>query len=194
MTNGTNIPGAVSINMAGDKKVNGTNLYAWDDPLPLKKELPPVEGNLMQEKTIPAGTGIISYDAFDRDIRNETDNTTENTFAKYFKKPPFADQIYKHSKLWHVYVGEDSITRAEDDYKKYGLWHRIAAMALPFGESPSDYCWSIVEGKTIDILSCGKYSSEVYELGCALHQSGAAHVYGRVNGNVTHWHSQRLAA
>jgi len=148
----------------------------------------------MQKKTIPAGTGIISYDAFDRDIRNETDNTTENTFGKYFKPPPFADHIYKHSKLWHVYVGEDSIERAANIYDRYGIWHRIAAMALPFGESPSDYDWSIVEGKTIDILSCGKYSDLVYELGCILNQSGAEHVFGRVYREVMHWHNDRLEA
>ncbi len=39
----THIPGTVPLNMIGDKKVNGANLYAWDDPLPIKKELPPVE-------------------------------------------------------------------------------------------------------------------------------------------------------
>jgi len=148
----------------------------------------------MQNKTIPVAAGIISNDTLGKCIGNRHNNTTEISLGKHFKTPPFADQIFKRSRLWHVYIGKDSITRAANDYEKYGLWHRIAAMALPFGESPSGYDWSIVEGQTIDILSCGQYSSEVYELGCALHQYGAAHVYGRVDGDIVHWHSQRLAA
>ena len=43
MTNVTNYPGSTPVNMSGDKKVNGANLYAWDDPLPFKKQLPDVD-------------------------------------------------------------------------------------------------------------------------------------------------------
>ena len=147
----------------------------------------------MRTKTTPAGTGVISGDALEDGIENKRDHTTKNTFGKYFKPPPFADRIYKHSKLWHVYVGEDSIERAANIYDRYGIWHRIAAMALPWGENPFDFDWPVQE-KTLDILSVGKHSSKVYQLGCALHQCGAAHVFGRVNGDIVHWHNDRLEA
>ena len=38
-----NIQGTVPINTVEDKKVNGANLYAWDDPSPFKKQLPDVD-------------------------------------------------------------------------------------------------------------------------------------------------------
>lgn len=36
----------------------------------------------MQTKTVPAGTGTIFYDAFDRDIRNKLNNTIAKSSCK----------------------------------------------------------------------------------------------------------------
>ena len=60
----TNIPGAVPINMEGDKKVNGANLYSWADPLPLKKALPPVEA--LPLNTLPDAFHIWIEDVSER--------------------------------------------------------------------------------------------------------------------------------
>jgi len=59
-----NIPGSVPFNMAGDKKTNGANLYAWDDPLPLKKALPPVEA--LPLNTVPDAFHIWIEDVSER--------------------------------------------------------------------------------------------------------------------------------
>jgi len=95
----------------------------------------------MWTKTTPIAVGVISYDTFENGIRNETDNTTENTFGKHFKSPPFADQICKRSKLWHVRVGLDALELAAKDYKNADPRYPISVFALPWGENPFAFDW-----------------------------------------------------
>jgi len=119
-------------------------------------------------------------------IENKRDHTTKNTFGKYFKTPPFADRIYKKSKLWHVRVGLDALELTVKDYENADPRYPVSVFALPWGENPFDFDWQ-VQGQIVDILSTGKHSQIVQQLGNALHECGAAHVYGRVNGDIVHW-------
>jgi len=64
-------------------------------------------------------------------------------------------------------------------------------MALPWGDDPFMFSWP-VQGKIVDILSAGKHSKMVQQLGIALHEAGAASVYGRVDGDIIHWHNVQL--
>ena len=147
----------------------------------------------MRTKTIPAGTGIISNDVSIRSIRSRHNHNTRNSLGKHFKLPPFADRIYKRSKLWHVRVGLDALELAVKDYENADPRRPISVFALPWDADPLDFKWP-VQGETLDILSAGKHSETVKQLGDALHRCGAAHVFGRVNGEVKHWRNQRLAA
>ena len=102
------------------------------------------------------------------------------------KNPPFAESIDPHSKLWHVYVGEDSLERAAEAYEWLDEYYPVAVMALPFKRSPFEFSWP-VKGRTIDILSKGECSEEVYLLGHALILCGAFKAYGVVNDELYIW-------
>ncbi len=140
----------------------------------------------MQTKTTPAGTGVIFNDVSIRSIRSRHNHTTGNSLGKHFKTPPFADQICNRSKLWHVRVGLDAFELAAKDYKNADPRYPISVFALPWGENPFHFIWPVC-GKSVDILSAGKHSHVVQQLGNALHACGAAHVYGRVGGDIVHW-------
>ena len=94
----------------------------------------------------------------------------------------------KKSKLWHVRVGLDALELAVEDYENADSRYPISVFALPWGENPFDFDWP-VQGQTVDILSTGKHSELVRELGNALQHCGAVHVYGRANGAVMEWHN-----
>ncbi len=143
-----------------------------------------------------AGFDITSF----RQERYEPNHTQNQHFCKPSNKktPPIFSSVLnprtQHSRLYHIFIGPDGEDRAIEGFKYLNAKNPAVVMYLPIGESPDGFNWSIVEGQTVDILSCGQYSSEVYKLGCALHQFGAAHVFGRVNGDIVHWHSDRLEA
>jgi len=145
----------------------------------------------MRKKTTPIAVGAISNDACERGIRNKPDNTTRNSPGKHSKLPPFADQICNRSKLWHVRLGLDALELAAKDYENADPRYPVSVFALPWGENPFDFNWP-VQDQVVDILSVGKHSEMVQQLGNALHECGAAHVFGRVDSDIVHWHSGQL--
>lgn len=137
------------------------------------------------------GHQITSFETGRNDVNTNTKTKTK-TIPSKCNATPFAEQIYKQAKLWHVYIGEDAIDRAVNDYEIYGPW-KIAVMPLPWKTNPFDYQWPVLN-KTVDILSAGKHSLMVQHLGDALSHCGALNVYGRVNGEIVHWNNSIMEA
>jgi len=125
--------------------------------------------------------------------RYEADNTPNYAPHKLNleKTPPFAERTCKKSRLWHVRVGLDAFEFAAKDYENADPRYPISVLALPWNANPFDFNWPVY-GKSVDILSCGKHSRVVQQLGDALHQSGALNVYGRIDGDIIHWHNVQL--